>query len=256
LTRIRLAVLAAQSALCVGLAACSGATTMPTSPVSSAAGCSNVSGDPNTSSPPRCVRFAGFDWTLKSSLRFDPGPNAWSDDPANVWVDPQGLHLAITNRGGQWYAAEAILNQSFGYGTYEFELENDPSQLDSNAVLGLFTYNYRDADFAHREIDIEFSPLLGFTPGAAGHFTVQPFTRPGNTHDFAISAPWSGTHSFEWRPDRIVFRSGGETWTYSGPDLPQAGGENVRINLWLFRGRAPSQALEPHVVIKRFAFER
>jgi len=123
-------------------------------------------------------------------------------------------------------------------------------------VLGLFTYNYRDAVFAHREIDIEFSPLLSAVSGAAGHFTIQPFDRAGNMHNFVVASPWPGTHSFEWQPDRVIFRSGDETWTYSGPDVPQAGGENVRVNLWLFGGRAPSAGLESQVLIKRFAFQR
>jgi hypothetical protein len=232
------AALAAAGTVCMALWGCSGTMTAPTLPGSRPTGCSNLSGDPNTSSPPRCVSFAGFDWTLKSSPRFDPGPNAWSDDPGNVCVDSQGLHLAITNRGGQWYAAEAILNQSFGYGTYQFELDSDPARFDPNVVLGLFIDNYRDAAFAHREIDIEFSPLLSAVSGAAGHFTIQPFDRARNMHNFVVASPWPGTHSFQWQPDRVMFRSGDETWTYSGPDVPQAGGENVRVSLWLFGGRA------------------
>jgi hypothetical protein len=34
--------------------------------------------------------------------------------------------------------------------------------------------------------------------------------------------------------------------------VPRAGGENARMNLWLFRGRTPSNRLPAEVVFERF----
>jgi hypothetical protein len=198
------------------------------------------------------VRFAGFEWVLKSSPRFEPGPNVWTDDPAHIWVDDAGLHLTVAERNGQWYAVEATLNRSLGYGTYTFETSTDVAQLDPQVVLGLFTYNYVDPNYSHREIDIEFSPRLGLTPGAGGHFTVQPFARPGNSLDFPISSPWDGSHRFEWRPGRVTFQSRGVTWAYTGPDVPEAGGEHARVNLWLLGGHPPTDRTRLHVAISTF----
>ena len=234
---------------------CGTAPTAPTAPSAATPGaspsvCSGavVTGDPNVSSPPRCLRFSGYEWVVKSSPQFGPGPNVWSDQPASVWVDAQGLHLTIQRIGNTWTASEVILNRSLGHGTYSFRTSVRLDQLDRNVVLGLFTYNYADAAFAHREIDLEFSPSLGVTPGASGHFTVQPFQ--GNTHDFVSDG--STAHTFDWRPDRVSFQSGGEIWTSPGRGVPGGGGENVRMNLWLFGGQPPSNGLPVELVITSF----
>ena len=39
-----------------------------------------------------------------------------------------------------------------------------------------------------------------------------------------------------------------------GADLPPAGGEHPRMNLWLFRGKAPKNAKTIEVVVQSFAF--
>jgi hypothetical protein len=36
--------------------------------------------------------------------------------------------------------------------------------------------------------------------------------------------------------------------------IPEAGGENARMNLWLFQGRAPSNKKEVEVIVGRFEF--
>jgi hypothetical protein len=214
-----------------------------------------TTGDPNTSSPPRCISFAGYEWAVKASPRFDPGPNAWADGEDNVFVDALGLHLRITNAGGIWRSSEVVLNGRLGYGRYAFRTETNVAELDPSVVLGFFTYDYRDPAFGHREIDIEFSPMLGFTPGANAHFTVQPFQARGHTHDFTVRPENTGNvHSFEWRAGRVTFQSGAEQWTFSGPDVPTPGAENVRINLWLFGGRPPAGAQPPEVIVSGFEF--
>jgi len=106
---------------------------------------------------PRSIYFSGENWFVKAgSGRLGPGPNYFSDSQNNVWVDSQGrLHLRITKVGGKWYCAEVISARSFGYGTYRFYLDSPVDALDSNAVVGLFTWS-DDPAFNNRELDIEF----------------------------------------------------------------------------------------------------
>ena len=223
----------------------------PTSPASV---CSNRSGDPNTSSPPRCIDFSGYEWVVKQSPRSNPGPNAWADSPDHVWVDGEGLHLTIARRQNTWFASELVLNESLGYGLYTFQTRGQLDALDPNVVAALFTYNFADPAYGHREIDIEYAARLGFSPDTRGHFTMQQFDAPGHTFDFAPVLSGNDLHSFEWRADRVTFRSGGREFTYRGPDVPMPGGEHVRLNLWLFRGTPPSDQNDVHLVVTSFRF--
>jgi hypothetical protein len=215
-----------------------------------------MTGDPNTSSPPRCIIWAGMEWVVKSSPHFDPGPNQWSDGTDNVFVDAAGLHLRITNAGGTWRSSEVVANQPFGYGRYVFRTATDVAELDSTTVLGFFTYDYRDPAFAHREIDIEFSPMLGFTAGARGHFTVQPWQTRSNTFDFRVTpGDTDSLHVFDWRPGRVEFSSGAVRWTTQGPDVPIPGNAtNVRINFWSFSGRPPAGDGALEIVVSSFQY--
>ena len=240
----------------VAVAGCGASPTAPAAPpemsslASSSCSSAIISGDPNVSSPARCVRFSGYEWIVKSSAQFGPGPNVWGDGPDNVWVDAQGMHLTIRNVGGVWMASEVILNGSLGYGTYMFHTRDRGEPLDPNAMVGLFTYNYADAAFAHREIDMEFSSPVGGALGARGQFAVQPYEVPGNTYGF--DAAGSSAHSFNWRRDGLTFQSGNEVWVYPGQNLPARGGENVRMNLWLVGGRSPASGRPVEIVITSF----
>ena len=55
----------------------------------------------------RTVSFAGCEWTVKTGDNIGPGPNDWSDDTGNVWIDGIGrLHLKIRKEGNNWYCSE------------------------------------------------------------------------------------------------------------------------------------------------------
>ena len=77
-----------------------------------------------TRRPVTSLTFAGRNWRVKSSLvPVGPGPNLFSNNAEDVFVDAQGrLHLRIVNRGGQWYSTEVISTGAYGYGTYTFQL--------------------------------------------------------------------------------------------------------------------------------------
>lgn len=211
----------------------------------------------------RTVDFAGYSWGVKASTGpAGPGPNRFSDSTDNVWVDGSGaLHLAVTQRDGAWYAAEVVLDQSLGYGTYEFTVETPVGDLDPNVVLGMFTWSDEPA-FAHREIDVEFSRWGDADAPTNAQYVVQPYERSGNLHRFVQPDEGATTHTFRWAPRWVSFRSAAESgktysrWRYRGSDVPRAGGEHVRLNLWLFRGEAPSDDREVEVVLSGFSFRR
>jgi hypothetical protein len=215
----------------------------------------------------RLVFFSGFTWWVKShAAPVGPGPNLFSDSQDNVWVDRAGrLHLRTTRRGDAWHCAEAVLRDSLGYGAYLWTLDSPVHALDPNVVLGLFTWS--DApDFAHREIDIEFARWAD-PANEIAQFVVQPYDVPGNMLRFNIGPDAPTLHGFDWQRTYVQFRGtrGAEffspelgdvihEWRYTGTDRPVPGGENARMNLWLFQGAPPTDGAETEVVIRSFAF--
>ena len=209
------------------------------------------------------VTFAGSSWAVKASAGLvGPGPNVFSDSPENVWVDAAGqLHLRITNRDGQWRSAEVILARSLGYGTYRWTVASPVGRLDPNVVLGLFTWS-DDPAYNHREIDIEIARWGEATGDSNAQYVVQPWDRAGNLRRFVQPDAGPTTHEFTWTQKSVSFRSAtqaGETisaWTYKGRDIPRAGDERTRMNLWLDRGAAPTNGAEVEVVLSGFTFTR
>ena len=192
--------------------------------------------------PPRpTIRFAGRTWTVKTSPSpVGPGPNRYSAD--RVTVTPAGrLRVAIGATPSGWSCAEVIAHGGFGYGTYRWTVSSTLDTLDANAVLGLFLWSDDPAQ-ANRELDIEFSRWGESAPPVSGSFTVANLAPP-NTFRFPSGAGRS-EHTLTWTPGRVAFRSrsgGVHTWGVDSPDVPvPGGGVAPRINLWLFRGRAPS----------------
>ena len=41
-------------------------------------------------------------------------------------------------------------------------------------------------------------------------------------------------------------------WSYAGSDVPIPGGETPRMNLWLYRGSAPTDGQPVEVILERF----
>jgi len=216
-----------------------------------------AAGRPGGGITPKILRFDGYDWLVKSSARrIGPGPNLF--DPNGAFLDADGnLHLRIARVNGKWQSSEVINQQSLGRGTYSWTIQGDLAALDQNAVLGLFTWN-DDPAYNHREIDIEFARWGYAGDPTNGQFTVQPYSTDANL--LRITQPTgipSSTHSFTWKTSSVDFTSSSAqptAWTYDGPDVPQPGGENARMNLWLFRGQAPSNGQPIDIVITDFTF--
>jgi hypothetical protein len=212
----------------------------------------------------RIINFSGYSWKVKSGYS-GPGPNYFSDSLNNVWVDSGGrLHLKITPYQNSWLCSEVVLTQSLGYGAYRFYLDSDVSNLDRNVVLGLFTWS-DDPDYYHRETDIEFSKYGNANNFYNAQYVSQPYTQPDRVFAFI----WPGgidqsIQSFFWRNNAINFasvigfnpkRSPLQQWSINY-DIPQAGNENARINLWLFKGNPPARRKTPsiEIVVNHFEF--
>ena len=150
---------------------------------------------------------------------------------------------------------------SHGYGTYTFEIASPVSGFDANIVLGLFTWSDR-AQQANREIDIEFAKWGNAQDPTNAQFVVQPYTLLNHMYRFVAPTSATSKHSVEWRPGQLVWQSYNgdgtlrDVYSYSGSDVPTSRDERVRLNLWLFQGRAPSDGQPVEVVVKSFSFAR
>jgi hypothetical protein len=215
----------------------------------------------------RHIQFAGYDWQAKiANVLVGPGPNFFSDTPDSVWVDDLGrLHLKLTQDAtGHWLATEVVLQPSLGYGTYRFYLDPISQSLDPNVVLGLFTWNDDPAQ-SHREMDIELAQW-GRAGAPDGRYSVQPYEIAEHMFSFdEDQADGSIAQAIQWQPGRAAFA----TWQGCNPTpsddaiiashvftdgIPQPGGEQVRMNLWLDGGRAPSDGQTVEVVVAGFQF--
>ncbi len=214
----------------------------------------------------RTINFSGYTWYIENSnnQRVSPGPNYWTNSPQNVWVDQNGyLHLKITYSNGRWYCAEVTCTQTFGYGTYVFQLASRTDNFDKNIVLGLFAYK----DDTH-EVDVEFS-RWGEEYYPNGWFTVQP--RPyiegknQRSFNFQLYGDYS-THYFTWNKNSIYFESFGGHYplgtqpadniikSFTSNTRVSAVGVKAHINLWLYQGQAPSDGQPVEVIIKSFKY--
>lgn len=215
----------------------------------------------------RSLSFSGYTWYVKaSSGRVGPGPNYFSDSSNNVWVDSQGqLHLKITRSGSRWYCSEVLLSTSHGYGTYRFYLNSLVDNLDPSVVLGLFTWS-DDPAYNHRELDIEFS-RWGVAGNQNAQYVVQPYSIAGNLYRWEEpSGLTQSTHSFQWLSASVFFQSlagyyqpppavnaviNQHTFTQG---IPVPGSEVCHMNLWLYKGKAPTNRQPVEIVVNRFEF--
>jgi len=209
-------------------------------------------------SGPRVVSFAGQNWLVKDfNRKIGPGPNYFGATTSNVWTDGAGLHLKITRSGAKWYCAEVIGQFSPGYGTYSWTISGHAA-LDPSVTLGLFTWN-DDAAYAHRELDFEEAKWGNASDPTNTQYVVQPYDATGHLVRRTMDTTQTLRHTFRWAPGRVDFATYAganlvQSWSYVGSDVPVPGGENPRMNLWLFRGTAPASGQPVEIVISAFSW--
>ncbi len=215
------------------------------------------------------LKFSGYEWQVKSGESLGPGPNAWN--PANVWVDKKGwLHLKISHHDDKWDCAEVQMTKSLGFGTYQFQVIGRIDQLDRNVVLGLFNYPTRDiGPDGTNEIDIEFAHW-GLADAPIGNYTIWPakegVKETSQTFRFMLNGE-ATTQRFTWDSKSILLQSlhGHRNdnkeefghWLFQPEDYQDRIPQHpipVLINLWLFRGNAPTDGKEVELVLRSFKF--
>ncbi len=226
---------------------------------------------PLAAESPRDISFGGMMWGLRQTAGpTEPGPNTFSNLPDQVWVDAQGrVHLTLQKRNGVWTASEMMAKRDTGYGTYRFTLSGALKALDPNIVFGFFTWDKAPEAF-NREIDVELS-RWGDEAGPDVWFTVQPYDVAGNQHSFELPAAQSYTFELRWQKDVVDFALFRDVeayadadaaattatpvarWSYHGA-IPDPGRARLRINLWLFQGRAPKGSDPYEVVVSDFSY--
>ena len=112
----------------------------------------------------------------------------------------------------------------------------------------------------HREIDVEIGQW-GEPAGPNAQFAIQPYYLPKHLFRFSSLAP-NLTHTFRWTPGRAAFETTQQTSSAALPvaehvftsGIPTAGGERVRLNLYLYGQSKIAQEKEVEVVVEKFAF--
>jgi hypothetical protein len=210
---------------------------------------------------PLTLQFSGYTWEVRQAPSNRGGDNRY--EPENVRVDAQGLlHLRIAHRDDRWTCAEVKLTRSLGYGTYAFVVR-DTSGLDPAATFSMFTWDDLGADQNHRGIDVEIG-RWGVSANKNAQYLIQPYYVPANVFRFAVPAGRL-THMFRWQPGRVAFstlrtpppnaavrQSLSEHEFVAG--VPAAGGETVRINLYVFRDAPEPIQRETEVVLEKFEY--
>jgi hypothetical protein len=215
------------------------------------------------------INFSGHVWAVKTrQTPVGPGPNYFSDRRENVWVDSEGkLHLKVGQTDGQWRCAEIVSEESFGLGTYRFQVSTPLEKFDPNLILGLYTWS-DTSDYANREIDIECSRWGQVDDTNNAQFVVQPYPPVDRRLRFHVPAQLENTtYSFCWQTNRVQFsclqdRAGVpaghdavvQEWNFPSGAIPPPGDENVRMNLWLLKGRPPLDAKDVEIIISKFEF--
>jgi hypothetical protein len=210
------------------------------------------------------LNFSGYSWqAVSTSSAMYPGPNVFSNNSQNVWVDKNGLHLRMTYRNDVWNCAEVVLEKDLGYGFYTFYIDSSFTNLNLNAVVGLFLYR----DDTH-EYDIEFS-RWGESSEKILQYSIQPATKEGNKRGFPVSLQGTyTTHQIKWTSDAVEFLSqhghyqqkqGTDfliaDWQRSLRPYERTAKAQIHINLWQYRGSQPaSEGSTNELVISKFLF--
>jgi len=152
----------------------------------------------------RNIEFAGRTWFVQDGY-YGPGPNYFSDNISNVWLDVNGyLHLRLRASGGTWYCPSIRTVEPTGYGMHRFYVTGTLTNLDPNVIFSPFVYY----DTSH-EIDIEFARWGNTNTGIHNaQFVVQPHDTSGNIHTFESSQVTENTtHYFDWSATSVHFKS-------------------------------------------------
>jgi len=207
---------------------------------------------------PLAIEWQGRTWFVRDA-EGNPGNNRWSAD--GVRVDSNGwLRLQARNQFSNWYCAQVVSADSPGFGTYRWQTVGRPDQWHTNIAATLGTL----FDLGH-ELDISFGADIDDPPTNLA-YAVQPYYQAGHRTALAYASTNTRlTHEIVWSPRTVAYRGwfGHDAapagtaavfaaWTYEGTDVPGDTNEQVRMNIWLINGAAPTVSQE--LVIAGFTY--
>jgi hypothetical protein len=218
--------------------------------------------------PSNVIAFAGYNWRIVDGFS-SPGENYYSTNC--VWVDTNGwMHMKLKQINGVWRCPFLEGPQALGFGEYRWYTGTALERLDSNLVVGLFTYAQEPVYGTNQnEVDIEISHAFEGTETNCLLYTVQPYTLPGNGYQHPLETTNElVTHRFIWRPDRIDWLSYyGHTpeppldtnqilagWRFAGRGIPIETNERTYMNLWLCFTNAPADTQHVEMIVRDFHF--
>lgn len=158
-----------------------------------------------------------------------------------------------------------------GFGSYRWFVEGAIDKFDTNVVLGLFTYGGVDGT---NEIDIEVA-RWGQTESVAPNlsYTIYPRAlnagqRVSSSKHISLGGTYT-THRFEWTKDYVSLQSQNGFQNSPNQDVffkyktPASFASIMPIvtaplhmNLWIDRGRPPTDGKEVEIVIHDFQYTR
>lgn len=205
------------------------------------------------------VIFSGFGWDIKvhEDTRVGPGNNYFCKD--NVEIGESGLILRLDRHDlGAWCSAE-VIGPSFGYGRYRFIFRVNGAKLDSNVILGLFTWSDNPAH-NHSELDFELGRWGNPASATNAQCVVQPAAQAQNVARFEVDEKGPIEVRLDWQAGHFActVTSGDgaffETHRFS-QGIPPESDARVRMNLWLAFPEGPKTGKAQSVVIEEFDFE-
>jgi len=212
------------------------------------------------------IDFAGRRWEVWDWIS-TPGENFFGKEA--VFTDSVGrLHLRATQVSGVWHSAALQTLKPLGFGEYRWHLGNRIDLIDSNLVVGLFTYAQEGVfNTNQNEVDIEFSRAFPGTQTNWLVYTIQPYTIPGNSDaQTAVLTNDLTTHRFIWHPDEVHWQSyyghtaepePGSTfgeWRFPRRGIPIETNELCVMNFWLFYTNAPHSTQNIEYIVNDFVF--
>jgi hypothetical protein len=129
------------------------------------------------------------------------------------------------------------------------------STLDPNVVFAAFTWDDADSPPAHKEMDFEASRFANPRNKTNAQYVVQPNGKPGNRVRIKLPNPKVTRIVMTWLPGKVTFSADSlPPWTNSSSWVPTSSGAQVHMNLWLFKGVAPSNGKPASVEVTAFHF--
>lgn len=211
----------------------------------------------------KTVDFSGHKWYIKDSTEpLQPGPCYWTAD--NVKTDGGGLQLSVARAAsGSWMSSEVMIDQSFGYGTYEVVVKDALADHNENVVFGAFIWDETNPIY-NGEIDLMEASRFGdpYNPFNA-QFVIAPWNVDGRINRFAIPATaTSAVLTLRWSPTALQMSVACPETGYSFSWEPQdasiipvpSGNERLHLNAWQNFGNGPTDAQPVTFHVQSFTF--